>query len=168
MNNSEKYEFRPDLRHRRGGYLVAADDTMEFEVALRHAADLAAAERGFISILYVPESGDVQEWGLVEARIRREVRRQAETFLWSVAGMINETRGLLPVLSIQDGSRTERLIEAVNADPAICTLVLGAQTGAGGPGPLVSYFTGKGLSRLRVPVLVVPGHLELQGEPNAA
>jgi hypothetical protein len=39
-------------------------------------------------------------------------------------------------------------------------LVLGGGTQANGPGALVAYFTGKGLGKLRVPVLVVPGHLD--------
>lgn len=158
---------RSSVRSLKGGvYLVAADESEEFEVALRHAADIARAEGGTVSIVYVTPSGDVQEWGLVEERMRRETRRHAETFLWTVAKKLYETRGIIPILSVAEGSRTERLIEAVNADPAVRMLVLGAQTGAGGPGPLVAYFTGKGLARLRVPVLLVPEHLELQAEPD--
>lgn len=145
-----------------GVYLVAADESPEFDVALRYAERLAVAGRGRLAVLQVLRAEDFQHWGAIEERIRSELRTQAELFLWNVARRVNESSGLLPVLDIAEGNPAESLIEAINADQAIRMLVLGAQTGAGGPGPLVSYFTGKGLARLRVPVLVVPGHLELQ------
>ena len=40
-------------------------------------------------------------------------------------------------------------------------LVLAAGTGAEGPGPLISYLTGKPAARLRIPITIVPGGLTL-------
>ncbi len=40
-------------------------------------------------------------------------------------------------------------------------LVLAAGTGAEGPGPLVSYLTGKPAARLRIPITIVPGGLSI-------
>ena len=37
--------------------------------------------------------------------------------------------------------------------------VLGAATGAKGPGPLISALTGKLMGKLRVPITAVPGNL---------
>jgi hypothetical protein len=37
--------------------------------------------------------------------------------------------------------------------------VLGASTSPKGPGPLVSALTGKFVSKLRIPVTIVPGNL---------
>lgn len=160
---SEKDAFSRTNRRSDGGvYLVAADESDEFGVALRYAARRALADRGHLAVLHVIETGDFQHWGAIEDRMRREMRMEAELFLWDVARQVNEISGLTPVLEIAEGSRTECLIEAINADLSVRMLILGAETGAGGPGKLVSYFTGKGLSRLRVPVVVVPGHLEIQ------
>lgn len=159
----EEENFPRASRRGDGGvYLVSADDSDEFSVALRYAARMAVAERGKLAILSVVETGDVQHWGAVEERMRRDLRMETELFLWNVARQVNEISGLMPILDIAEGSRTDCLIEAINADASIRMLVLGAETGAGGPGKLVSYFTGKGLVRLRVPVMVVPGHLDIQ------
>src|SRR3546814_9973223 len=38
-------------------------------------------------------------------------------------------------------------------------LILGADVGPQGPGPLVSSLTGKQIGRLRVPLVIVPGNL---------
>ena len=46
--------------------------------------------------------------------------------------------------------------------PAISILVLGAGTGPEGPGPLITYLTGRGASRLRIPITIVPGGLTLE------
>ena len=37
---------------------------------------------------------------------------------------------------------------------------LAGVSGSAGPGPMVSYFSGKGLAKLRVPVVIVPSHLD--------
>lgn len=141
-------------------YLVVADETEEFAVALRYAANLAESNRGHLAILHVVEIEDFQNWGSVERMMRRELREKAEMFLWEVAKKVNDLGGAIPALYVAEGLRTDALIEIVNADPDIGMLVLGGGTGAAGPGPLVGYFTGKGIGRLRVPVLVVPGNLE--------
>jgi hypothetical protein len=47
----------------------------------------------------------------------------------------------------------------IEEEPAISILVLGAATGAKGPGPLVSALTGKFVGKLRVPITIVPGNL---------
>ena len=44
-------------------------------------------------------------------------------------------------------------------DLSITKLILGGSVQSKSPGPLVSYFTGKGLSKLRVPLTIVPGNL---------
>ncbi len=140
-------------------YLVVADETEEFSVALRYAARLAQSNRGHLAVLYVVETEDFQNWGAVERMMRKELREKAEMFLWEVAKKVNDLNDMIPVLCIAEGARTDALLEIVNADSDIGMLVLGGGTGAAGPGPLVSYFTGKGIGRLRVPVLVVPGNL---------
>jgi hypothetical protein len=49
----------------------------------------------------------------------------------------------------------------INEEPTISILVLAAGTGAEGPGPLISYLTGKQAARLRIPITIVPGGLTL-------
>lgn len=153
-----------DIQKGRSGdgltYLVVADETDEFPVALRYAARLAGSNRGHLAILHVAEIEDFQNWGSVERMMRKELREKAEMFLWEVAKKVNDLGGMIPVLYVAEGARTDALLEIVNTDPDIGMLVLGGGTGSAGPGPLVSYFTGKGVGRLRVPVLVVPGNLD--------
>lgn len=156
-------EPRKSGRRGDGGiYLVVADETPEFQVALRYAVRMARLNRGNIAILQVINIEDFQHWGSVEERMRKELREQAEKFIWNSAKAANELNGAMPVLFIEEGNRTDVLINVINREDDIRQLVLGGGTSAGGPGTLVSYFTGKGLGKLRVPVAVVPGHLSAE------
>lgn len=145
-----------------GTYLIVADESDEFLVGLRYAARLARANRGHLCIVYAINIDDFQHWNNIESRMRREMREQAEKFVWTMARRVNDLNGMIPGLAIIEGPPHESLVDLINQDETIKMLVLGGGTQIGGPGPLVTYFTGKGLARLRIPVLVVPGHLEPQ------
>lgn len=143
-----------------GIYLVVADDSDEFGLALRYASRMASAHRGHVAVLYVIDVADFQHWNNVEEIIRTEMREKAEKELYAIAARVNEINGQFPSFYIREGNKADVLVDVINDDIGIRMLVLGGATQATGPGPLVSHFTGRGLSRLRVPVVVVPGHLE--------
>lgn len=159
IDAEEIIEKRQGRRGDGGVYLVVADETPEFVVALRYAARMAQANRGHVGIIQIMNIDDFQHWGSVEEMMRKEMRDQAEKFIWGFAKSINELNGLTPVLYVAEGNRHDVLVELINQDTTIRLLVLGGGTGGSGPGALVQHFTGKGLGRLRVPVVVVPGNL---------
>lgn len=155
-------EIRPSAQRRGDGgiFLVVADETPEFKIALRYATRRAAINRGHVAVLHIINIDDFQQWGSVEERMRRELREQAEKYIWNAAKDINELTGAMPMLVIAEGERAEVVLDLINKDENIRFLVLGGIVGSGGPGALISYFINKGLGRLRVPLVVVPGHLE--------
>ena len=159
-------EIKNDAKQGRRGdggvYLVVAEDNAEFGVALRYAARRAQAHRAHVGILHVINIDDFQHWGKVEEMMMQELRAEAEKQIWAHAKTVNDLNGIYPVLYFAEGHRTDTIIEVIDQDENIRTLILGGAEQASGPGPLVSYFTGKGLAKLRVPVVVVPGHLEMQ------
>ncbi|HYC63577.1 MAG TPA: universal stress protein, partial [Reyranellaceae bacterium] len=70
-----------------------------------------------------------------------------------------EMTGQPPAIHIREGVSREQLIKLINEDKSISVLVLGAASGSGGPGPLVSALAGKFGSQLRIPLTIVPGAL---------
>jgi len=62
---------------------------------------------------------------------------------------------------IREGRRPDELLALISEEPTISILVLAAGTGPEGPGPLISYLTGKASARLRIPITIVPGGLSL-------
>lgn len=143
-----------------GIYVVVADETPEFMAALRYAVRMAEANRGHVCILHVIRMDDVPQWNMVESRMRRELRTEGEKFVAGLARRVNEINGTIPAIWIYEGEYHDALVDAVNGNEGVRMLILGGGTGADGPGALVGYFTGRGLGRLNVPVLVVPGDLE--------
>lgn len=142
-----------------GTYLVVADDSDEFKIALRYACETAKNRRARVGILHIVEDQDFQHWGAVEQRMKKELREQAEKYLWSVAKAANDLNGTIPSLYVGEGDKGEAVLKAIDSDEYIVQLVLGGGMDHS-PGPLVNFCVGKGLARLKVPVVVVPGHIK--------
>lgn len=152
-------------RKREGVFLLMADKTEEFSKALRYAARLAEYSHSHIGLVYVIEEQGFQHWGNIEERMQAELRIEAENCLHDMATKVNSITGERPAFYIEQGTKAEALVSIINKDHTVKMLILGGDT-QGSPGPLVSYFSGKGLGRLRVPLTVVPGHLEMSDIDN--
>lgn len=141
-------------------FLVVVDDSPELKVALRYACLRARKSGGRVALLYVMEPTEAQSWLAVENLMREEARSEAEQKVQKLAREVNEmTGGTMPILYIREGDRRDELMALIQEEPRVSILVLGAGTGPEGPGPLITYVTGRGVSRLQVPVTVVPGGL---------
>jgi len=149
----------PDKRANRV-FLVVVDETEEMRVALRFACRRARKTGGRVALLYVIEPADFQHWMAVEDLMREEARTEGEQLLQRLAGQVNELVGTMPVLYVREGKVRDELMALLEEEPSISILVLGANTGSRGPGPLVSSLTGKMVGKLRVPVTIVPGNLD--------
>ncbi|MEM7650828.1 MAG: universal stress protein [Pseudomonadota bacterium] len=150
---SEKSETPPE--DQKGGvYLLVADNTAEFEAALRRVAFLANRNKGHVAILYVIEDETYLHWNFIEKQIQSDKRAEAEKVLWDVAQKLYDMCEQMPAFYIKEGKTREELMNIISTDTTIRALVLGAA--ASSSNPLISYFTGKGLSDLKVPLVIVP------------
>ncbi len=140
-------------------FLVVVDETEEMNVALRFACLRARRTGGRVALLYVIEPAEFQHWMAVEDLMREEARSEGEQLLQRLAAQVNELVGTIPVLYVREGKVRDELFTLLDEEPLISILVLGANTGSRGPGPLVSALTGKMIGKLRVPITVVPGNL---------
>lgn len=140
-------------------FLVVVDETEEMRVALRFASGRAMHTGGRVALLYVMEPNDFQHWMSVGELMREEARSEAEKLLQRHAAQVQKWSGAMPILHLLEGEPRDTLMALINDDPQISILVLGANTGPRGPGPLVSALTGKMMGKLRIPVTVVPGNL---------
>ncbi len=140
-------------------FLVVVDDSEEMQVALRFACRRAEHTGGRVALLYVVEPADFQHWMAVGDLMREEARSEGEQLLQKLAAQVNEITGSLPVLYVREGARREQLMKLIEEEPSISILVLGANPGPRGPGPLVQALTGKFVGKLRIPVTIVPGNL---------
>lgn len=153
-------QAKPMRRGDGGTYLVIDDGSDEFPVALRYAARIAQSRRGHVAILANMENPDFTDWGAVEAAIKRELRERCEASLTKSATALHSLTGLYPSLLVVQGPRIDAIVHTMKDNQEIVALVLATHGKHSSPGPLIGYFTGKGLSKLAVPVFVVPGNLD--------
>jgi len=142
-------------------FLVVVDETPEHQLAVHYAARRAAHTGGRLALLHVIEPPDVQHWIAIEELAREERREAAEELLQKLCDQIAPIAGAMPMVYIREGRARDELLALIAEEPAISILVLGAGTSAEGPGPLVSYLTGRGSTRLRIPITIVPGGLSV-------
>ena len=139
-------------------YLVVIDETDEALLALRFATRRAAKTGGAVHILALVEPQDFVAWAGAQQTIEEESRARAEALVVSAAGTILEESGLRPAITVKQGRGPNVVREMLTERSDIHALVLGASAG-GGPGPLVSHFTGANMGTLPCPVMVIPGSL---------
>jgi len=140
-------------------FLVVIDESPELLNALRYACRRAKRTGGRVAMLYVMEPPEGQQWGAVVDLMREEARQEAELIVARYADIAATLTGQPPAIYIREGKSRDELIKLLNEDRSICVLVLGASSSGEGPGPLVTAFTGKSASQLRIPLTIVPGAL---------
>jgi nucleotide-binding universal stress UspA family protein len=139
-------------------YLVVMDDTEEAQAALRYAARRAARTGGVVEILALIPQPEFVEWSGVQAAMEEEARLRAEAMLVQASGAIMEEAGIKPSITVKQGDPVKALTELLRERDDISALVLGAAK-EGGPGPLVSHFSGSVAGTLPCPLIIVPGGL---------
>jgi nucleotide-binding universal stress UspA family protein len=142
-------------------FLVVVDETPEHRLAVHYAARRAAHTGGRLAMLYVTEPAELQHFQAIEELAREERREAAEQLIQQLCDEIAPVAGSMPMVYIREGRARDELLKLINEEPTISILVLAAGTGPEGPGPLISYVTGKPAARMRIPITIVPGGLSL-------
>jgi nucleotide-binding universal stress UspA family protein len=129
-------------------FLVVVDDSEEMRAALRFACRRARHTGGRVALM------------------RQEARSEAEALLKKLGGQVEKMSGETPVIYVREGDACNELLDLIDQEPGISILVLAAGVGSEGPGPLVSALTGRAVTRLHVPLTIVPGTLSDEAIDN--
>src|SRR5262249_44353627 len=140
-------------------YLVVIDESPECDRAIYYASRRAARTGASLVMLLVIEAHDRhQQWLGVADIMRAGAHEAANVVLDRFATRANGIAGITPERVIRDGDKTQEILNLIDEDEDIATLVLAAGTGKEGPGPLVAS-VGKSAGTFPIPVAIVPGHL---------
>lgn len=143
-------------------FLVIADDSPEFEAALRFACRRARSTGGHVALLRVITPAVFEHWSGVREEMERQEHAEAEAVLQKLAERVVEACGTPPEFIIKHAQDTKAALRSVvSEDPDIKILVLAAAAGGRGPGPLVASIAKEGVSwgNRKLPVTLVPGDL---------
>jgi nucleotide-binding universal stress UspA family protein len=139
-------------------FLVVLDDSRECLNAMRFASMRAANTGGGVEILSIIPSDEFNHWIGVGEVMREEARERIHAHFEVFAKWMRDKQGVDPELVIREGEAVTEIIAQVQDDPDIGVLVLGANSGKKGPGPLVTQLT-KNAGSLPIPITIVPGEL---------
>jgi nucleotide-binding universal stress UspA family protein len=139
-------------------YLVVIDETSEARAALRYAAHRASGTGGGVILLAIVPPAEFVQWGGVQAAMEEEAKLRAEAMVLQASGAIVEEAGIEPTILVRQGEPEKAIADLLAERDDVAALVLGAAA-EGGPGPLVSHFSGAVAGSLPCPLVIVPGRL---------
>ncbi len=139
-------------------FLVVLDDTRECLNAMRFAAMRAAHTGGGVTILSIIPPDEFNHWIGVGDIMREETRERIQAHYEVFAKWMRDKQNVDPELVIREGEAVPEILAHVREDEEIGVLVLGAGSGKGGPGPLVTQLT-RSAGELPIPFTIVPGDM---------
>ena len=138
--------------------LVIADGSKEMEIALQYACARSKKTNRKILIATFIEPLDVLTTQGVTEIMHNEAREEAKLKLQQASAIVKSSTGLTPILQVREGKIIDELITLIEEEKNINVLVLAANVDEKGPGPIISSLTTKEYTRLRIPVMIVPGN----------
>lgn len=147
-----------DAAHLPRKFLVVVDGTLESRAALRWAERRAHGNEGGLVLAAILEPGGFEHWLGVESLMKQEAQEGAQEILEKLAEDVEKIAGRKPETYILEGDKVSQIINLIDGDKTISTLVLAASIDTEGPGPLVSALA-TGLAGFHIPVTIVPGEL---------
>lgn len=142
--------------------LVIVDDTAEWDRAVYYASRWAVRVGGGVVMLRIIEIEDQnQQWLGVADIMRAEAHEDANAALDRASGRANGIAAITPERVIREGDSTEQILDVIDKDVDIAMLVLAANDGPEGPGPIISTMANV-VGSFPIPVTIVPGNLSDQ------
>jgi nucleotide-binding universal stress UspA family protein len=139
--------------------LVIVDDTAEWDRAVYYASRWAIRVGGGVVMLRIIETEEQnQQWLGVADIMRAEAQDDANAALDRAAGRANGIAAITPERVIREGDPVEQILDVIDHDVDIIMLVLAANPGPEGPGPIITMMAGV-VGSFPIPVTIVPGDL---------
>jgi nucleotide-binding universal stress UspA family protein len=139
--------------------LVIVDDTTEWDRAVYYASRWAIRGGGGVVMLRIIENEDQnQQWLGVADIMRAEAQEEANAALDRASGRANGIAAITPERVIREGDPTEQILDVIDKDADIAMLVLAANPGPEGPGPIIAMMANV-VGSFPIPVIIVPGDL---------
>src|SRR6266403_5966351 len=140
-------------------FLVVIDDTPECDRALYFASRRSLRIGATVVMLQVIEIQDRnQQWLGVADIMRAEAHEAANAMLDRASGRANGIAAITPERVIREGDPTDQILDVIDKDVDIAKLVLAANPGAEGPGPIIAMMA-SAVGSFPIPITIVPGDL---------
>ncbi|GKY89369.1 universal stress protein [Sinisalibacter aestuarii] len=139
-------------------FLVVLDDSKECLNAMRFAAMRAEHTGGEVEILAVIPPEEFNHWIGVGSIMREEAKERIHAHFEVFAKWMRDKHDIDPRLVIREGNVVEEILKRVSERADIGVVVLGAASGRGGPGPIISQLMRQS-GTLPVPMTIVPGEM---------
>jgi hypothetical protein len=113
---------------------------------------------GVVMLRIIEIEDQNQQWLGVADIMRAEAHEEANAALDRASGRANGIAAITPERVIREGDSTEQLLGVIDQDVDISMLVLAANPGPEGPGPIITTMA-SAVGSFPIPVTIVSGDL---------
>jgi nucleotide-binding universal stress UspA family protein len=99
-----------------------------------------------------------QQWLGVADIMRAEAQEEADAALDRASGRANGIAAITPERVIREGDPIEQILDVIDKDADIALLVLAANPGPEGPGPIITTIS-SAAGTFPIPVIIISGAL---------
>lgn len=139
--------------------LVCVDGSEHSRVAV-HFACKEAERLGFkVELIHVVNTADVNSLFLAGEKLRAEKTANAEIMLKEIVKEVKDFSPVKPTYKIREGLLSEEIVKYVAEDGNINMLILGKAQGEGSKKDFISMLSAELVSKIMIPMLIVPGNL---------
>ena len=139
-------------------FLVIVDETKEMEVALNYACIRAKKTDGNIILASFVKPIDVLTTKNVGDIMKNEAREEAEVMIQKASAYVKEETGITPILLIRESEIIEGLLKLIEEENISVLVVAAATDQKEGPGPIIASILTTNYTRLKIPIMIVPGN----------
>ena len=157
--------FRVSPQMNKGVILAAIDGSQNSLLAAGLAARLASLLGTHLGLIHVLDEPVVGFWGGLAARMKSDIRREAEATLMAFAERVTASCGVVPEFFIEEGLPEDVIPRVVETRERVMMLVLG-RIGLDGERRAhlrqraIGHVTDRLLHHLDLPILTVPADID--------
>lgn len=139
--------------------LVCVDASEHSRVAVHFACKEAIRLEFKVELIHVLNPSDYNTLFLGGDVLRAEKTAEAEELLKELCKEAKEYSGLKPTWTIREGFLSEEVVSHVEEDGTINMLILGKAPAEAGKNDFITMLSAELVSKIMVPMLIVPGNL---------
>ncbi len=142
-------------------FLCVIDGSIEQQKAMTYAAVRAKEIGGSVMLFSCVEKEKFTQWLGVKDLMEEEAMHEAKEKVEEAQNFLEKEFAISAKTYITVGDTVEELIKLIDDEPIGVLVLASAVKSKSGPGPLISRFITKQSLRIRVPITVIPGFLNV-------
>lgn len=139
--------------------LVCVDNSQHSRVAVRFACREAERLSFKVELIHVINPSEYNTLFMGGDMLREEKQAEADALLKDIAKEAKQFSKIKPTYQIREGFLSDEVVKAIEEDGTVNMLILGKAPESGSKSDFIAVLSAELVSKIMIPMLIVPGDL---------